>query len=358
MFESKSGWEVAGTGGGISLDADSVSFQANEDVRQFNDRMTAERHPHENTFQEGVARPGGDLTFSPTLSELPPILLNLFQAVGAATSCVAGSTFKMTAGTAYGTLLFAMVRAQPDTAGSTWGTIKSVDPDALTLGPNGTIVSGDIYPLTFDVYPGDTVGTGERYMDCIADNAVFNAAIGANLSVSYSMMSGSYQRQFTTKPVANFVTQGEDEFADWRGTLQIGGVSYDIESFKLTVPNALTDRMRLGKRFPSKLRLGSELPSGAFDYELADANLFNTYASAIIDMNWYIDSNTWLRVHMPNCKFGEYAKEISGGNTPLVNSIPFTAYPSGANSGTPPIMVALHGTFATRGFTCYGSVNI
>ena len=343
IMEQQSGFGNYATAGGLSIDIESESMNPGYEVRQNNNRMSRRRIPNPDSFQFGQQKPAGDLTFNPSITEMVPFLMNTFQDVG-----VNPASGTVKAGTFYGTLFFAMMETYVDWTGSTWGSIHN--PSGLTIG-GGTIKQGDVYPLYMIKYFGDEVAKSEVYQDMITDSLKFSVAVGGDLQFVQSFKAASFVDNSSIVPSELFII--ENQFPDWQATVSIDSTDYDVESISLTIPNTTRDRMKLGRRSPARFPFGVSLPSGEFVYELQDNSKFPVFGSSVI-LFTVASGSDWMKIQMANAKFGNYGKNLTGAENPINNTIPFSCYPSGTSNGTPAIVCMVHGTFATRNFTCWG----
>ena len=331
-----------GYGGGASVtDAfylylDSESLAINQEIRENAAKIVQGRAVLETSRTFGAQEPGGQFTFQPRADDI----------LGFLASCLGVYTSTDGGGSLHGTYTFFPYVDQPDFTGT---LVTGGDPWAAGAAGTGTYgdTSTDVCALMIDQYFGDITGTnGRRYVDCVVSQLEFNAAVGNELTVTPTINAGSYAlfngTAATDDPPCGVGSYSAlDAFMYYQGTVSLEGVSYDLNSFRLTINNNIESKRCIGKQTPVSFPYGRCDITGEFELEY-DNSTFMEQFTAESDGTLgvvFLNGTNKLTISCPLIRYNEPSVNVGDGEGLVNQTVAFKAFGRAANRLAPPVEV-------------------
>lgn len=321
---------------GWTPDTEGASLEMREEYVDRSTKISGYRVPDtaDRTIRQEL--PGGDIgPIRPKVDDILPLLMGFFQCVDMEGTMLSG-TFEGPGGIGGGTFTFVPIEDQPDWTGSTWGSYYNGS------AYNGTITTGDVYPIGVIVSSDLDFLSGSEH-----DYYQYKQGIVTGLSFSQP-----FNEDLTFTPTLEFMTaetvsgaaanivgtaSTKSILVDWEGTVSVDGSEIEAESLELAFDNTNEGIGVLGNKGYARWQFGRGDFGGSFEHELQeDLRTFNAGTAAIIAVRWQNSTSEWMEIDMQNCKYEPNTPPLVDGASRSMRSVPFKAW---ANGGTPAVRV-------------------
>lgn len=303
-------WGTPGTLGnrGMFLYADSTDLDFGAQMTERDQKLLGIRESLPDSVSVDRFYPRGGFKYQPRVDDILPLLMAHFQNV-------------VKSGT--GTYTF---------------TPKATSPDWTTGGSN---VGTNVYSVNVDLYlgPFSTSGNGRRFTSGIVDKLVFSVKYGGDLELtpSFKFLAGS-NYSYPTTFIGPSVYGSFSSFArlvDYQATVAVAGQSYNVESWTGNFSNNTSDRSNLGNRDYVKFPFsGRWIADGQIDFEVAsDISTFEAGGTANLSIDIFAGANNELKIAQPNIYYKAANVNISSGDSPIMVTKGFRAYPPAGTTG-------------------------
>lgn len=297
---------------GYFLYADSTDLDFGAQMTERDQKLLGLRESPPDTVSVDRYYPRGGFTYQPRVDDILMVLMAHFQEC--ATSGV-------------GTYTFTRANAVDWTI------------DGSNYSPNGS----SVYSINVDLFLGafGAAGNGFRYTSGIVDKLAFSAKYGGDIQLTptFKFLAGSHYSYPLTGYIGPTSYGSFSEFGrlvDYQATVTIANSSFNVESWTGNFSNNTSDRSNLGNRGYVKFPFsGRWVADGEIEFEVAtNVGIFAAGGTANLTIELFNSASNWIKILQPNIYYRPSNVNIASGDSPIMVTKGFRAYPLTTGSST------------------------